>query len=94
MVLEHWLAFESSPLGDSQILADLQSKIPKKVKKRRRVRVINSETGEEVTQADQDSGWEEFYDYLFPEDEEALCGVKKGLKILEMAQKWKKEQGK
>lgn len=35
------------------------------------------------------AGWEEYYDYLFPDDEQATG---KGLKILEMAQKWKQDR--
>ena len=33
----------------------------------------------------EDAGWEEYYDLAFPDDME----VKKNLKILEMAHKWK-----
>ena len=32
-----------------------------------------------------DAGWEEYYDYIFPDDEKGTGN----LKILEMAQKWK-----
>jgi len=45
---------------------------------------VNQETGEE---ANEDAGWEEYYDYLFPDDE----GEKRNLKILELAHKWKKK---
>ena len=54
------------------------------MKKRRKVKVVNQETGEELNE---DAGWEEYYDYVFPDDMEQ----KKNLKILEMAHKWKKE---
>lgn len=40
----------------------------------------------EVT--DENSGWEEYYDYIFPDDEKDQ--QKKSLKILELAHKWKK----
>jgi len=32
------------------------------------------------------TGWEEYYDYIFPDEEQASAN----LKILEMARKWKK----
>jgi len=34
-----------------------------------------------------EAGWEEYYDYVFPDDQ---AEQRKGLKILEMAHKWKK----
>eukprot|EP00347_Sterkiella_histriomuscorum_P012460 403368491 len=86
MILENWLRFEEGPLGDMTQLEQVRAKIPKKVKKRRKVKVINQETGEEVN--DQEGGWEEYYDYLFPDD---AMEQKKSLKILEMAHKWKKD---
>ena len=85
MILENWIHFEEGPLGNSDSLELVKVKIPKKVKKRRKVKVVNQETGEEVNE---DVGWEEYYDYLFPDD---ASEQKKNLKILEMAHKWKKE---
>ena len=39
------------------------------------------------------SGWEEFYDYVFPDDERTGKGKgAKNLKLLEMARKWKKQE--
>jgi hypothetical protein len=35
-----------------------------------------------------EAGWEEFFDYIFPEDEEA----KPNLKLLAMAKAWKRKQ--
>lgn len=35
-----------------------------------------------------DAGWEEYYDYIFPSDEVA----QPHLKLLELAKKWKKTQ--
>ena len=49
----------------------VKEKLPKKVKKRQ-------ETEE---------GWEEYYDYIFPDD----AGQARNLKILDMAHQWKKE---
>jgi crooked neck len=39
----------------------------------------------------EDAGWEEYYDYLFPDDQ--VGEQKKNLKILELAHKWKKGGG-
>lgn len=84
MVLENWLQLENSKLGDEAQLEMVKGKLPKRIKKRRKVKVVNQETGEEVNE---DAGWEEYYDYLFPDDQEQ----KKNLKILELAHKWKKD---
>ena len=43
---------------------------------------MNDEDGDEDT-----SGWEEYYDYIFPDDQ----AQSKNLKILELAHKWKKQ---
>jgi crooked neck len=37
-----------------------------------------------------DEGWEEFFDYIFPEDE----ATKPNLKLLEMAKAWKRQKEK
>ena len=49
--------------------------MPKKVKKRR---LVTGDDGEE-------QGWEEYYDYHFPDDRSAPMN----LKILELAHQWK-----
>jgi len=56
----------------------VKAKLPKQVKKRRKTKVIDAQTGEEVTQAAdggskeaQEAGWEEYYDYVFPDDEKS-----------------------
>ncbi|XP_021890942.1 crooked neck-like protein 1 [Carica papaya] len=75
MLLEEWLNIESSfgELGDVGIV---QSKLPKKLKKKR-----------QITSEDGLSGYEEYIDYLFPEESQAT-----NLKILEAAYKWKKQK--
>ena len=85
LVLENWLKLEQSPFGSSELLEAVQAKLPKRIKKRRKTQVVNEQTGQEVTQ--EEAGWEEYYDYLFPDDQQAQ---KKSLKILELAHKWKK----
>merc|ERR1711973_333565 len=52
--------------------------MPRRVKKRRK---IETEDGS-------DQGWEEYFDYIFPEDEAA----KPNLKLLAMAKMWKKKK--
>lgn len=79
MILEEWMNFETSKGGiDSHGAKHVKAKLPKRVKKRRKV-VKPSESGQ------QEEGWEEYYDYLFPDDQ----GQKKNIKILELAHKWK-----
>ncbi|WCJ19059.1 Pre-mRNA-splicing factor CLF1 [Euphorbia peplus] len=75
MLLEEWLNAEVSfgELGDVSLV---QSKLPKKLKKRR---PISSEDGL--------AGLEEYIDYIFPEETKAP-----NLKILEAAYKWKRQK--
>ena len=50
--------------------------MPRKVKKRRKA----------VTEDGTDAGWEEYYDYIFPDDQVAAPS----LKLLALAKQWKK----
>ncbi|KAK8950929.1 hypothetical protein KSP39_PZI003225 [Platanthera zijinensis] len=77
MLLEEWSNMETvfADLGD---LSLVQSKLPRKVKRKR---AISSEDGTP-------SGYEEYIDYIFP-DEVAMAP---NLKILEAAYKWKKQK--
>ncbi|GFU46734.1 crooked neck-like protein 1 [Trichonephila clavipes] len=77
MLLEAWKDFEEQ-FGDEQSQRDVQKQMPKKVKKRRKIQ----------TEDGADSGWEEYFDYIFPSDEVA----QPVLKLLEIAKKWKKSQ--
>jgi len=77
MILEQWLEFEKK-MNDEPNLNYVKSQMPRRVKKRRQ---LETETGA-------DAGWEEYWDYIFPEDEVA----KPNLKLLEMAKKWKKKE--
>ncbi|MQL94752.1 hypothetical protein Taro_027432, partial [Colocasia esculenta] len=76
MLLEEWLNLESSfgTIGDVSIV---QKKLPRKVKRKRSI------TTEDGGQA----GFEEYIDYIFPDEEVATK-----LKILEAAYKWKKQR--
>ncbi|KAA0052082.1 ty3-gypsy retrotransposon protein [Cucumis melo var. makuwa] len=75
MLLEEWLNMETSfgELGDVSLV---QSKLPKKLKKRR-----------QIVSEDGPAGFEEYIDYLFPEETQTT-----NLKILEAAYRWKKQK--
>lgn len=75
LILEAWRDFEKEN-GDEDSLDKVLKKMPRRVKKRQK---IVSETGET-------EGWEEVFDYIFPEDEMA----KPNLKLLAAAKNWKK----
>ena len=77
MLLEAWTDFESED-GDEKSQAQGADLMPRRVKKRRK---IETEDGS-------DQGWEEYFDYIFPEDEAA----KPNLKLLAMAKMWKKQK--
>ena len=78
MLLENWLQFETNHNQgglDSQGAKHVKAKLPKRVKKRRQL---------------ENEGFEEYYDYIFPDDQ----GAAKNLKILQLAHKWKKDEPK
>ena len=77
MVLESWLD-ACTVAGDDAREAEVQAKMPKRVKKRR---LVQGDDGEE-------NGWEEYFDYIFPDEEKKAPS----LKILEMAHKWKRQK--
>jgi crooked neck len=76
VLLDSLLSFEEN-YGDQGQVEDVKNRMPKSVKKRRR---LMDEYGEP-------SGWEEYYDYIFPDDEDE----KPSLKLLEMAHLWKQK---
>merc|ERR1712227_707893 len=77
MLLEAWAEFESEE-GDEKSQAQVGELMPRRVKKRRKIE----------TDDGSDQGWEEYFDYIFPEDEAA----KPNLKLLAMAKMWKKQK--
>ena len=94
MLLEAWRDFERED-GDEKSQAEVgtfslnfshpyyhimqvHQLLPRRVKKRRKVQ----------TEDGSDQGWEEYFDYIFPEDEAA----KPNLKLLAMAKMWKKNK--
>ena len=76
LLLESWLEIENE-IGDEHWIKTIQEKMPKKVKKKRKLENIND-----------DAGYEEYLDYVFPDEEKDS----RNLKILEMAHKWKEQQ--
>ncbi|KAN0061842.1 NineTeen Complex (NTC) component [Thecaphora frezii] len=75
VLLESWKAFETTH-GDAASLAEVQAKMPRVVKKRREA---PGGTGD----------MEEYYDMLFPDDEEK---GKPSFKLLQMAHAWRAAQ--
>lgn len=71
MLVEAWRNFEQEH-GNEETQQAVRRHLPQRVKKRRAL-------GEQ--------GFEEFYEYVFPDQQEARAG----LKLLEAAKKWKKE---
>uniref|UniRef100_A0A8C7Z3E2 Crooked neck pre-mRNA splicing factor 1 n=1 Tax=Oryzias sinensis TaxID=183150 RepID=A0A8C7Z3E2_9TELE len=77
MLLESWRDFEKE-FGSDSSRERVSKLLPEKVKKRRK---LTAEDGS-------DAGWEEYYDYIFPED----AANQPNLKLLAMAKMWKRQQ--
>ncbi|KAG7508772.1 crooked neck 1 [Solea senegalensis] len=77
MLLESWREFERE-FGSDASRERVRKLLPEKVKKRRK---LTAEDGS-------DAGWEEYFDYIFPED----AANQPNLKLLAMARMWKKKQ--
>ncbi|XP_039572801.1 crooked neck-like protein 1 [Passer montanus] len=77
MLLESWRSFEDE-FGTDATKERIDKLMPEKIKKRRK---LQAEDGS-------DAGWEEYYDYIFPED----TANQPNLKLLAMAKLWKKQQ--
>lgn len=77
ILLEAWRDFEHDH-GTRDTLEKVMEKLPRRIKKRQK---IISESGIE-------EGWEEVFDYIFPEDEMA----RPNLKLLAAAKNWKKKK--
>ncbi|XP_071162468.1 crooked neck-like protein 1 isoform X2 [Mytilus edulis] len=76
ILLESWQEFEADN-GDEETRKHVDKLMPQKIKKRRKIQ----------TEDGSDAGWEEYHDYIFP-DEEAS---QPNLKLLAMAKKWKQQ---
>jgi crooked neck len=77
MLLENWREFELKN-NDPHYLDIVNAKMPKRVKKQRRVKIVEGDQEEEA-------GYEEYYDYIFADDANQM----KNLKILQKALSWK-----
>lgn len=84
--------FELNCQKTIEVLKNLNKRKPDKIKKRRKI--ANNFTKESsvayndmVIEENDDDGWEEYYEYIFPDDEE----TKKNFKILGHALKWHKD---
>ncbi|XP_025829657.1 protein crooked neck [Agrilus planipennis] len=75
MLLENWRDFENT-YGDENTQEKVNSRMPRRIKKRQKV----------VDEDGIEQGWEEVFDYIFPEDEAS----KPNLKLLAAAKMWKK----
>lgn len=82
MLLESWRDFEREQ-SDDEALKKVNDLMPKRVKKRRKIEQDSDAPGV----SGDSGGWEEYFDYIFPEDE----GAKPGLKLLEKAKEWKRK---
>jgi len=78
MLVEKWVEFENSLEENAENIQNAQNLMPKKIKKKR---IVKAEDGS-------DAGWEEYYDYIFPDEQVAMPT----LKILEIAHRWKKQK--
>ena len=77
MLLETWRDFEQENGGEEE-KREVGGLMPRRIKRRRKIQ----------TEDGSDGGWEEYFDYIFPEDEAA----KPNLKLLAMAKMWKKQK--
>jgi len=77
-LLMRWEEFEKKN-GSAETLKAVQDQQPKQVKKRRKV---VDESGNDI------GGWEEYVDYIFPEDEQSQPAIK----LLNMARNWNKNE--
>lgn len=78
LLLESWRDFELTH-GDQMSQEQLRRKMPKKVKKRRKI----------TTEEGLSGGWEEYFDYVFPADQ---ASEMPHLKLLASAHRWKQQK--
>ncbi|KAG7196847.1 hypothetical protein KM043_014010 [Ampulex compressa] len=77
LLLEAWRDFENEK-GDEDSCAKIMEKMPRRIKRRRRI----------VGDDGNDDGWEEVFDFVFPEDE----SQRPNLKFLASAKAWMKKK--
>ena len=69
MLIETWLDTEKQ-IGDEEQIKTVRSKLPKRVKKQRRIKIEGVVSGED------EGEWEEYYDYIFPDDDNQIRNIK------------------
>jgi crooked neck len=79
MLWESWRDFEQEQ-GNIGAIEGVMTNLPKRVKKRRKI----------MTTDGQDAGFEEYYDYIFPDTK----NLRSGLKLMEAAEKWREQSAK
>lgn len=77
MLLESWKEFETNH-GNQETLSTVEAKMPKVVKKRRKLEETEGQTG---------VAWEEYFDYIFPDDQTQ----QPNFKLLAMAHAWRQQ---
>ena len=78
LLLDAWRVLEKEK-GTPESVSNVEGKMPRRVKRKR---MRKDDSGNDL-------GWEEYFDYQFPDD---ATGNATNLKILEMAAKWKQQQ--
>uniref|UniRef100_A0AAF5PST3 Crooked neck protein n=3 Tax=Wuchereria bancrofti TaxID=6293 RepID=A0AAF5PST3_WUCBA len=76
LLLESWMLFETK-YGDEDSVTAVSRLMPKKVKRRRQIQ----------TEDGVDAGWEEYFDYVFPDEQTS----KGSMKLFEAARRWKEK---
>ncbi|EDO45828.1 predicted protein [Nematostella vectensis] len=77
LLLESWKELEDS-YGDESSQTEMKNRMPRRVKRRRKLQADDGS----------DAGWEEYYDYIFPDDDTSMPNFK----LLQMAKMWKEKQ--
>jgi len=77
LLLDAWRDLEQQK-GDAESVVSVEKRLPRRVKRKR---MRKDDDGNDL-------GWEEYFDYQFPDDDEQAAS---NLKILEMAAKWKRK---
>ncbi|KAM3716772.1 Crooked neck-like protein [Dirofilaria immitis] len=78
LLLESWMLFETKH-GNEDSIAAVSRLMPRKIKRRRQIQ----------TEDGVDAGWEEYFDYVFPEEQTS----KGSMKLFEAARRWKEKLG-
>jgi len=78
LLLESWKEFETNH-GTQETLSTVEAKMPKVVKKRRKLEETEGQTG---------VAWEEYFDYIFPDDQTQ----QPNFKLLAIAHAWRQQQ--